>query len=78
MTEKRVMTGKTRKEQGYDGTAADFKVGDRVEVIEEGHEFLRGDRFGTVKKIKAGGVYVRLDHKNMSLPFDARNLRKSG
>lgn len=66
----------TRKEEGYDGAVSDFKVGDRIEVIKEGHEFLRGDRFGAVKKVRKDRVYVRLDRSGRTLPFDAANLRR--
>lgn len=70
------LRGPTRKEEGYDGVASEFKTGDSVEVIKEGHEFLRGDRFGAVKKVRKDRVYVRLERSGRTLPFDAANLRR--
>jgi hypothetical protein len=42
-----------------------WDTGDRVEIHPGSDLWMRGARFGTVRKVKNGKVAVRMDHKSV-------------
>jgi hypothetical protein len=57
-------------------TTDDFKVGQRVELHPGTDQWMMGDRFGNVARIKDGKVHVKMDRSGKTLKCDPDHILK--
>jgi len=59
---------------GIGFTTRDYKAGDRVQAHPATDTWMRGDRYGTVKKTTRNSVHVDMDRSGRTVRFHPDNL----